>query len=98
MFLATLPLIKIDYPIKIFSKTMGILPFTKQAGNYLSELLLLLFTKTQTVFNFSIALATMLIVLGIGLGFLKILTKEKKFTKKDVEEIVEKKLSKEKKK
>ena len=96
LILAALPLTKIDFPIKLFTKTLGIVAKTNFINNDISNLILLMFSKTQTVFNVNIMLGTMLIVLGIGLGFLKLLTKgkEKKFTKREVEEIVDKKLSK----
>jgi len=96
IILASLFLIKIDLPIKAFTKTIRLLSKINLTNDYLSELIPLLFLKTQTVFNISIAIGTMLIVLGIGLGLLKLLLngKEKKFTKREVEEIVDKKLSK----
>jgi len=92
--LSTIPLTKIYFPIKILSKGIEIAAKTKIVNSYPSELIGLLFTKTQSVFNINITIATMLIVVGIGLGFLKFITKgkEKKFTKKEVEDIVEKKL------
>jgi len=95
IFLASLPLTKIDYPIKIFSKFMGIIPFTKTINDQLTELIILMFSYTQTIFNFNVALASMLIVLGIGLGLLHFLKHkgEKKFTKSEVEQIVDKRLN-----
>ena len=96
IILASLLLIKINLPIQTFIKTISFLAKINLTNDYISELIPLLFSKTQTVFNINIMLGTMLVVLGIGLGFLKLLTKgkEKKFTKREVEEIVDKKLSK----
>jgi len=95
LILATLPLAKVNIPINILSKIIGLASKIRIMDNYLSELITLLFSKTWTVFNFNITIGTMLIVVGAGIGLIKFFLygKEKKYTKSDIENIVEKKLA-----